>query len=136
MKRKLLLVDDDREFAELFRKRAEGSGWDMVWLNDGTDAVKTVKAEKPDIIILDVFLPEMDGFTTLKSLKAKIDPDSKAPSVICDIPVVVMTGKAPMMEDMIRFEGAVEFFTKPVDGATLLKRINEIVDKRQKAQKS
>lgn len=133
MKRKLLLVDDDREFAELFRKRAEGSNWQMVWLNDGTEAVKTAKAEKPDIIILDVFLPEMDGFTTLKSLKMKVDPDTNTPSAICDIPVVVMTGKAPMMEDMVRFEGAVDFFTKPVDGASLLKRINEIVEKRQQA---
>ncbi len=133
MKRKLLLVDDDREFAELFRKRAEGSDWQMVWLNDGTDAVKIAKAEKPDVIILDVFLPEMDGFTTLKSLKMKVDPETKTPSAVCDIPVVVMTGKAPMMEDMVRFEGAVDFFTKPVDGASLLKRINEIVEKKQKA---
>ncbi len=136
MKHKLLLVDDDKEFAELFRKRAEASDWSMVWLSDGTDVVKVAKSEKPDVIILDVFLPETDGFTALKSLKMKIDPETKSPSTTCDIPVVVMTGKAPMMEDMIRFEGAVEFFTKPVDGATLLKRINEIVAAHQKTRKT
>lgn len=136
MKHKLLLVDDDKEFAELFRKRAEASDWNMVWLSDGTDAVKVAKSEKPDVIILDVFLPETDGFTTLKSLKMKTDPETKSPSTVCNIPVVVMTGKAPMMEDMIRFEGAIEFFTKPVDGATLLKRINEIVESKQKTQKT
>lgn len=130
MKRKILLVEDNEDFAAVLKKNFETNGWQVIHLGDGTDAVQTAKREKPDAILLDVFLPETDGFTTLKSLKAKIDPATKAPSDICHIPTVVMTGKAPMMEEMARFEGACEFMTKPIDVPALIQRIEQVISKR------
>jgi len=130
MKRKLLLVEDNRDFAEVIRKNFETQGWSVIHLGDGTQTLKVAREERPDAILLDIFLPEMDGFTALKTLKSKMDPETKEPSTVCNIPTVVMTGKAPMMEEMARFEGACEFVTKPVDFAALVKKIENIV--RQK----
>ena len=126
MKKKILLVEDDKDFVELIRTRLESLGWEVIHLDDGTHVVKVARENIPDVILLDIFLPEMDGFTTLKALKAKLDPETGGPSKINNIPTIVMTGKAPMMEDVVRFEGACEFLTKPIDVPALVKRIEQM----------
>ena len=126
-KKKILLVEDDRDFSDVLRIRLEKSGFQVVVLFDGTEAVKTSKQENPDLIILDIFMPEMDGFTTLKVLKAERSTESKSQKPVSEIPTIVMTGKAPMMEEMARFEGACEFMTKPVDINVLMAKIEQIL---------
>src|SRR3989338_4907557 len=127
--KKILLIEDDRDLSDVLRIRLERSGFSVIALFDGTETVKVAKAEHPDLILLDIFMPEVDGFTTLKSLKAEKDSDSASARPLADIPTIVMTGKAPMMEEMVRFEGACEFMTKPVDIDVLMKRIEEILGK-------
>ncbi len=126
-KKKVLLVEDDKDLSDVLKIRLQKTGYDVVVLFDGIETVKTAKAENPDLILLDIFMPEMDGFTALKSLKAEKSPSGKSGKPISDIPTIVMTGKAPMMEEMVRFEGACEFMTKPVDINVLMGRIEQIL---------
>ena len=126
-KKKILLVEDDKDFSDVLKMRLEKSGFQVRVLFDGTEAVKVAKEESPDLILLDIFMPEMDGFTTLKVLKAERTPAGGSERPISDIPTIVMTGKAPMMEEMARFEGACEFMTKPVDINTLMAKINQLL---------
>ena len=125
-KRKILLVEDDKDFSEVLRMRLEKLNFEVVQLYDGTEIIKMVKEVGPDVIILDIFMPEMDGFTALKSLKAEKVPCASS-KLISDIPVIVMTGKAPMMEETVRFEGACEFLTKPLDIDALVRRIAQVL---------
>lgn len=126
-KKKILLVEDDQDLSEVFRMRLEKNGYDVVVLFDGAEVVPVAKKENPDLILLDIFMPEVDGFTTLKALKAEKIPTAGANRLVSDIPTILMTGKAPMMEEMARFEGACEFLTKPVDIDVLLRRVKELL---------
>ncbi|PIQ85072.1 MAG: hypothetical protein COV74_10775 [Candidatus Omnitrophica bacterium CG11_big_fil_rev_8_21_14_0_20_45_26] len=126
MSKKILLIEDDHDLSDVLRMRLEKTGYQVITLYDGTEAVRVAKEERPDLILLDLFMPETDGFTTLKSLKAERVADGGA-KAIAEVPTIVMTGKAPMMEEMVRFEGAVEFLTKPVEINSLMKRIEELL---------
>ncbi len=125
--KKILLVEDDHDLSDVLKIRLEKSGYQVMVLFDGTEAVKVAKAERPDLILLDIFMPEMDGFTALKSLKAERSSEHESIRPISEIPTIVMTGKAPMMEEMVRFEGACEFMTKPVDINALMTRVEQIL---------
>ncbi|MBI4388305.1 MAG: response regulator transcription factor [Candidatus Omnitrophica bacterium] len=125
-KKKILLVEDDKDFSEVLRMRLEKLNFEVTQLYDGMETIKATKETSPDVIILDIFLPEMDGFTVLKSLKAEKSPCVSG-KLVSDVPVIVMTGKAPMMEETVRFEGACEFLTKPLDIDALVRRIAQIL---------
>lgn len=126
-KKKVLLIEDDQDLSDVLRIRFEKNGFEVVTLFDGTEAVRVAKEENPDLILLDIFMPEMDGFTTLKTLKSEKTPARGSARLVSEIPAIVMTGKAPMMEEMARFEGACEFLTKPVDIEHLFSRVKEIL---------
>ena len=129
--KKILVIEDDKDFSEVLQIRLENMGFKVVVLFDGTEALNVVKTESPDLILLDIFLPEMDGFTTLKSLKAEKIACADSERLVSDIPIVVMTGKAPMMDETVRFEGACEFLTKPFDVDSLIRRITQIVNEKE-----
>jgi len=76
---KILLIDDEPDFAKLMSLKITGWGYAVVWARDGRDAVETFKSQRPDIVILDSALPDMDGAAVLKKLR-KID--KKIPAVM------------------------------------------------------
>ena len=125
--KKILLIEDDKDYSDVLRMRFEKTGYRVVTLFDGAEAVNVAKEEHPDLILLDIFMPETDGFTTLKSLKADRQSEPGKAQPIAMIPTIVMTGKAPMMEEMVRFEGACEFMTKPVDINELMRKIRKLL---------
>jgi two-component system, OmpR family, alkaline phosphatase synthesis response regulator PhoP len=125
----ILLVEDDEELRELVKLRLESYGHKVVAASTGTKGLDEAHKVQPQCVILDVFLPDMDGLTVLKRLKAPLDVETGKPSPTKDIPVIVVTGKAPMIENMTRIEGASDFFLKPVDVEKLTARVNELVMK-------
>ena len=129
--RTVLIVEDDLEFQELLKLRVESCGHRVLIACSGSEGLDTAQSERPDLVILDVFLPDMDGLTVLKRMKAPLDVGTGKPSVTKGIPVVVITGKAPMIENITRVEGASDFFVKPVDLEELAKRVNEILEQEQ-----
>ena len=121
-KKRILLVEDDKALANLMKIRLEDSNYETLIAYDGEEALKIARREKPDLIIMDVFLPGKDGFTAMKELKSASGGQETR-----EIPVIVMTGRAPMMEDMFRIEGAAAFFRKPFDDKTLVAKIRELI---------
>ncbi|MBI3999388.1 MAG: response regulator [Candidatus Omnitrophica bacterium] len=131
----VFIVEDDVELAQLMKIRIETAGHRVLITNSGDEAFDLIAAKVPDLVILDIFLPDTDGLTILKRLKAPLDIDTGKPSVTKDIPVIVMTGKAPMIENMTRIEGAIDFFVKPADINKLVNRVSQLLELTQHERK-
>lgn len=80
---KLLLIEDDPFIREMYISKMEQEGYEVLVSEDGESAFKTIKSEKPDLILLDIVLPKMDGFTLLRKIKE--DKDVK------DLPVIILS---------------------------------------------
>ena len=113
---KVLIVDDLPANLDVLSQALEDRGYNVLVATSGLIALKVAERTKPDLILLDVMMPEMDGLETCKRLKA--DPEKH------DIPVIFLTAKTEM-EDVIRgFEfGAVDYVTKPFNSTELLARV-------------
>ena len=122
------VVEDDPELLQLMKIRLESQGVRVFSTSNGEEAYNLIHEKVPDVVILDVFLPDMDGLTILKRLKAPIDIESGKPNPTKDIPVVMVTGKAPMIENMTRVEGAADFFVKPIDIERLITRVCQLLE--------
>jgi diguanylate cyclase (GGDEF)-like protein/PAS domain S-box-containing protein len=113
---KLLIVDDSEDIQELVRVWLDGQALDFFSCENGPDALSTASRLRPDLILLDVDLPGMDGFEVCRRLKA--DP------ITTDIPVVFLTGAAATAEKLRGLEmGATDYVTKPFDPAELRARV-------------
>ncbi len=126
-KKKILVIEDDAELSELIQLRLRQGGYDVTASPRGDEGVKKAREEHPDLIVLDVFLPHMDGFTALKEIR--YGGKSKGKEPLKDVPVIVVTGRPPMMEEMFRMEGATDFMTKPIDIKALVERIDKLLNK-------
>jgi len=122
--KKILVVDDERHIVRLVQVNLERAGHQVVSAFDGMEALKKVESEKPDLIVLDVMMPRMDGFEVLKRLKA--GEKTK------DIPVVMLTAKAQDADVFRGWASGVDcYLTKPfnpVELLTFVKRIFESYD--------
>jgi len=90
----ILLVDDDLTLREMYDERLKAEGFDIIQASNGDEAMRKAKESKPNIILLDIMMPKVNGFDVLKDLKA--DPDLK------DIPVIVLTA---LIQDVDRVQG-------------------------------
>ena len=124
----VFIVDDDAELIELLKIRIESAGHRVLFTTEGEEAFDLIQAALPDAVILDIFLPNVDGLTILKRLKSPIDIETGKPSKTKEIPIIVLTGKAPMIENMTRVEGAVDFFIKPLDTQKLFQRLFNLLE--------
>jgi len=70
-KRKILLVDDEVDFVELLKARLEASGYEVITSNSGKDALDRFKKDDPDAVLLDIMMPELDGLSVLKQIRAQ-----------------------------------------------------------------
>ena len=124
----VFVVEDDKEFAALLQLKLELAGHRVLSSTNGEDAYDLIQANHPDVVILDIFLPDMDGLTILKRLKSPVDITTGRPSSTKDIPVVMLTGRAPTIENMARLEGASDFFLKPIEINKLINRVRQLVE--------
>jgi DNA-binding response OmpR family regulator len=115
---KLLLAEDDIDFGNILSQYLAMSGFHVTLARNGREAWDKFNSDAPDICVLDIMMPEMDGFTLAEKLRAK-DPG---------IPFIFLTAKS-MKEDMIKGLklGADDYITKPFDPELLLLRINNIL---------
>ncbi len=119
MAKKILVVDDERHIVRLVEVNLARAGYDVITAYDGVEALEKVKQENPDMIVLDVMMPRMDGFEVLKHLQA--DPDTQ------DIPVIMLTAKA-QDADIFRgwSSGVSSYLTKPFNPRELLTFVERI----------
>ena len=123
MKTKILLVDDEVEFVSTLSERLQLRGYDVRTANNALEALASVYKEPPDVIILDLRIPGMDGIETLKAIK-KFDPA---------IEVIMLTGHGDIrsVEEGMK-SGAFEYIMKPVDISELTAKIDIARKRRQK----
>ncbi|MBU1564092.1 MAG: response regulator [Proteobacteria bacterium] len=117
-KKKILLVDDDPDFVEAVRVIVESGGYDVRVAYDGQEGLEAVAEEKPDLIVLDVMMPVMNGHATCARLKAD--------KATASIPIILLTAVADRVttstythRDMLESE-AEDYMPKPVEPAELL----------------
>lgn len=122
-KKKILVVDDEPHIVETLKDRLEFAGYTIVTACDGEEGLKKAKEEKPDLILLDILMPKIDGYNFLRILK--LDEDIK------DIPVIMLTAKADM-KGLFAPEGIVGYVTKPFDQKELLDKIEKIFEGESK----
>lgn len=120
-KKNILLVDDDPDFVEAVKVIVESGGFNVRTAFDGKEGLAAVAEQKPDLIVLDVMMPVMDGHAACAKLKT--DPETK------DIPIILLTAVADRVttskyshRDMLESE-AEDYMPKPVDPPELLSLI-------------
>lgn len=124
---KILLVDDDRDFVEATRIVLESAPYEVTIAYDGDEALRRVREVAPDLIILDVIMPEQHGFKVCEALKS--DPD------LSKIPVIMLTSLSQQMgetafslTDGMMLE-ADDYVDKPVTPQELLRRVQKFLEK-------
>jgi len=118
MSRCILVVEDQEDNRQILRDLLASADYDMVEAEDGEQALVAVKARRPDLILMDIQLPLMDGYEATRRIKA--DPDLK------DIPVIVVTSYALSGDEAkARAAGCDAYVTKPYSPRQLLAKIRE-----------
>lgn len=125
MKPKILVVDDEPDALEVLGFKLREAGFTPIFAGDGLKALAAVRAERPDLVVLDLMLPELDGLEVCKLMRR--DP------VTASIPVLMLTAKAAEMDRVVGLElGADDYVTKPYSPRELVLRIRKLL-KRTKA---
>ena len=118
--KKILVVDDKREVVELVTATLEEEGYQIICVFDGREALEKIGKEKPDLVLLDIIMPKMDGFEVLSELKK----DSRTK----EIPIIVLTAKGQKLDkDKGRRLGAEDYIIKPFSPSHLLRKIEEVL---------
>lgn len=117
MSEKILIVEDDIDFANLVSELLTRAGYTTTMAKNGKEAQDKIDIEKPDLILLDIIMPGMDGYTFLKEMKNKYS-----------IPVIVLTGKK-YMKELFKTEGVSDYIVKPFEDEDLLLRIRRVLQK-------
>ncbi len=117
---KILIVDDEEHIVELLHFNLVNAGYEVLSANNGIDAVKIAKAEKPSLLLLDLMLPGMDGFDVCKEIKR--DSEMKKTSII------MLTAKGEELDKILGLElGADDYITKPFSVRELLARVKAVL---------
>lgn len=119
----LLVVDDDPVIQKLLQVNFEMEGYQVVLAGDGVEALEKVAEAPPDLIVLDVMMPRMDGLEAAERLKAD--------AATASIPVIILSAKAQDTDVKAgRATGADEYMTKPFDPLELLDRVAALLERR------
>ncbi len=126
-KPRILVVDDEPDALELAEINLHAAGFSVLLADDGADALKQARQKKPDLIVLDVMLPEMDGMEVCKTLRQ--DPATAS------IPIIMLTAKAAEIDRVLGLElGADDYLTKPFSPRELVLRIKGLLRRGRAAE--
>lgn len=117
MSTKILVVDDDKNICELLKLYLENDGYTVYVANDGQQAVNTFQNKTPDLVLLDIMLPKMDGWQVCREIR-------KTSSV----PIIMLTAKGETFDKVLGLElGADDYVTKPFDAKEVMARIKAVL---------
>lgn len=129
MKEKILIVDDEKDIVKMLDYNLKKEGFRTVLTYDGEEALDLAKKERPDLIILDLMLPGIDGLEVCKQLKKE---DSSA-----NTPIIMLTAKTQEPDKIVGLElGADDYVTKPFSPRELVARIKALIRRSKQAEKS
>ena len=114
---KILIVDDDTNICELLRLYTEKEGFNVVIANDGATAVKMFREQQPDLMLLDIMLPKLDGWQVCREIRK-----------ISDKPIIMLTAKGETFDKVLGLElGADDYIVKPFDTKEVVARIKAVL---------
>ena len=117
---KLLVVDDEPKIREVIREYAEFNGYEVTEAEDGMSAVGLCKLNKYDLVILDIMMPKLDGFTACKEIKK-----------ISDVPIIMLSARGEEYDKLFGFElGIDDYIVKPFSPKELMARVNVVLERR------
>jgi two-component system alkaline phosphatase synthesis response regulator PhoP len=117
MPKKILLVDDEPEILEICRDYLKASGYDVVTARDGAQGLSFARREKPDLIVLDLMMPEMDGLDVCRAIRRE-----------SNVPIIMLTARVEETDKLIGLEiGADDYITKPFSPRELVARVKVIL---------
>ena len=123
MQNKILIVDDNAELLTVLRLGFQQSGFLVRTSDNGTDALKKARTFAPDVILLDLIMPELDGFGVCETLKRNC--------ATADIPVVILTGLSSQLSRFAGLEsGADEYLTKPFNFGEVVTKVKAVLDRK------
>ena len=123
--KRILVIDDETALCDVLKARLESYGYSVTTANDGQKGWQEITTQAPDLVFLDIRMPNEDGYTFLKKLRAYRDPEDAAhEKAIRKLPVIVVTGTGDGMKPLFEQEQISAFITKPID-STLMKKLVE-----------
>ena len=121
---KILIVDDDRNICELLRLYIEKEGFETAIANDGKAAIRMFDAVNPDLILLDIMLPELDGWQVCREIRKK-----------SQCPIIMLTAKGEVFDKVLGLElGADDYVVKPFETKEVIARINAVLRRMGKTE--
>ncbi len=118
--KKILIVDDEEKIREVIKEYAEFEGYEAKEACDGMEAVKLAKDEDFDLIIMDIMMPRLDGFSAVKELRK-----------VKDVPVIMLSARTEEYDKLFGFElGADDYVVKPFSPKELMARVNAVLKRR------
>lgn len=119
-KKRILLVDDEKDMVFAVKMQLEAENFEVLTAADGQEALDKTHRDKPDLIILDVMLPKIDGYKVCRMLK--FDKKYK------NIPIIVLTARVQETDKKVGYEvGADVYLTKPFEPKVLIEHINQLL---------
>jgi len=126
VKPKILVVDDEPDAVELIEFNLKGAGFDVLTAADGEEALRLARGHVPDLVLLDLMLPEVDGLEVCKILRRD--------STTASLPIVMVTAKAGELDRVLGLElGADDYVTKPFSPRELVLRVKNLLRRRSTA---
>lgn len=119
MRKKILIVDDEPDILRLTVIRLEGLGYEILQAIDSESALELLKKKRPDLILLDLLLPQMQGDELCKKLKSDIK--------FKDIPIILFTASIVRVPDKVKEIGAEDYIMKPFEPEELLYKIKKFI---------
>ncbi|MBI2332965.1 MAG: response regulator transcription factor [Chloroflexi bacterium] len=117
MSKKILLVDDEPEILEISRDYLKASSFDVVTANDGVQGLAAARREKPDLIVMDLMMPEMDGLDLCREIRRK-----------SNVPIIMLTARVEETDKLVGLEiGADDYITKPFSPRELVARVKVVL---------
>jgi len=123
-KKRILIVDDEEDILNVLKFRLEANNYEVLSASDGQEGLNKARSEKPDLVILDLMLPKLDGYKVCRMLK--FDEAYK------NMPVIIFTARAQKQDEELGMQmGADAYIAKPFEPEALLGKIKELLKQPQ-----
>jgi DNA-binding response OmpR family regulator len=127
--KRILVIDDEMDFVKMLRARLQIEGYEVLTAEDGTKGIQIARKEKPDVIILDIMMPGMDGHMVCDTLKKS--------TLTWSIPIIYLTAKTSQADEVLAMEkGAKYFLTKPYNPSVLLEMVRSAIMESNQIEKN
>ena len=118
---KILVVDDEQQLALALKIRLQSRGYEVTTAGDGQQALELIERTRPDLVILDILMPVMDGYSCLREINIRFGRSK--------LPIIILTAR-DRMKDLFDLEGIEDYIVKPFDHEDLIARIGRTFKRR------